>query len=71
MLHSSYAVQLGIDLSAVEPGAATLAYTQFLDMAASGGDVAITSAAMVPCMRLHAYLGRSLSARAHATRYQD
>lgn len=71
VLHSSYAVQLGIDLSAVEPGTATLAYTQFLDVAASGGDVAITCAAMVPCMRLYAHLGRSLSARTHATRYQD
>lgn len=71
VLHSAYAAELGIDLSAVEPGVATLAYTQFLDDAAGSGDVATACAAMVPCMRLYAHLGESLSARPHANRYQD
>lgn len=71
MLHSSYAVQLGIDLPAVEPGTATLAYTHFLDASAHRGNIATTCAAMVPCMRLYAHLGAALSAQAHASRYED
>lgn len=61
-LHSAYAGQLGIDLSAVEPGAATLAYTDFLLATAALGSIARTCAAMTPCMRLYAHLGKSLAA---------
>lgn len=60
-LHSSYAEQLGIDLSAVEPSGATLAYTEFLLATASLHDIGGTCAAMTPCMRLYAYLGASLT----------
>ena len=70
-LHSSYAAQLGIDLSAVEPGAATVSYTRFLGAMARLGNVAVTCAAMVPCMRLYAHVGASLSATVPASRYAD
>lgn len=62
-LHSSYATQLGIDLSAVEPSTATLAYTDFLLATAALDSIARTCAAMTPCMRLYAHLGTSLAAR--------
>lgn len=63
-LHSSYAQRLGINLPAVTPAVATLAYTDFLLATASLGGVGLTCAAMTPCMRLYAYLGQSLSAGA-------
>ena len=66
-LHDSYAARWGIDLAAVEPVAATLAYTDFLLAAASLGDVGLTCAAMTPCMRLYAYLGQALSGRSEET----
>jgi thiaminase/transcriptional activator TenA len=60
-LHGSYAARWGIDLTAVQPLPATLAYTDFLLATASLGGVALTCAAMIPCMRLYAHLGRSLA----------
>ncbi|HEV7728065.1 MAG TPA: TenA family protein [Modestobacter sp.] len=60
-LHGSYAARWGIDLARVEPLPATLAYTEFLLATASLGGTALTCAAMVPCMRLYAFLGRSLA----------
>jgi thiaminase/transcriptional activator TenA len=62
-LHGSYAVRWNIDLTAVRPLPATLAYTDFLLATASLGGVGLTCAAMVPCMRLYAYLGQSLAGR--------
>ena len=64
-LHAGYAERWGIDLAAVTPAAATLAYTDFLLATASLGGVAVTCAAMTPCMRLYAHLGQSLAGRAH------
>lgn len=61
-LHASYAQRWGIDLATVTPTTATLAYTDFLLATASLGGVALTCAAMTPCMRLYTYLGQSLSA---------
>ena len=49
-------------LAGVEPLPATTAYTDFLLATASLGGVGATCAAMTPCMRLYAHLGRSLSA---------
>ncbi|MGY1848312.1 MULTISPECIES: TenA family protein [unclassified Blastococcus] len=63
-LHASYAQRWGIDLTAVRPGPATSAYTDFLLATASLGGVALTCAAMTPCMRLYAHLGQSLADRA-------
>jgi thiaminase (transcriptional activator TenA) len=61
-LHATYAARWGIDVVAIEPMDATLAYTDFLLKTAAFGSVAETCAAMTPCMRLYAYLGQSLAA---------
>ena len=63
-LHAGYAARWGIDLAAVTPAPATLSYTDFLLATASLGGVALTCAAMTPCMRLYAHLGQSLAGRA-------
>ena len=60
-LHASYAQRWGIDLAAVTPAPATSAYTDFLLATAALGGVGLTCAAMTPCMRLYAYLGRRLA----------
>ena len=60
-LHESYAEGWGVKLSEVEPAAATLNYTDFLLSTASLKSVGETCAAMVPCMRLYAFLGQSLA----------
>jgi thiaminase/transcriptional activator TenA len=62
-LHGAYAARWGIDLAAVRPLPATLAYTHFLLATADRGSTALTCAAMTPCMRLYAFLGRSLADR--------
>lgn len=62
-LHNGYAQRWGISLDAVVPSAATLNYTDFLLSRAALGDVAVTCAAMIPCMRLYAYLGQTLAAQ--------
>lgn len=69
-LHTSYAARLGIDLSTIQPTAATLAYTDFLLATAALGGIAGTCAAMTPCMRLYAHLGASLAAHTD-TGYAD
>jgi thiaminase/transcriptional activator TenA len=61
-LHATYATRWGVDLARVEPARATLAYTDFLLATAGLGSVAEVCAAMTPCMRLYAYLGRALAA---------
>ncbi len=61
-LHASYAARWGVDLTRVEPGPDTLAYTNFLLATASLGSVGETCAAMTPCMRLYAFLGQALAA---------
>ncbi|GAB3320589.1 thiaminase II [Geodermatophilus aquaeductus] len=63
-LHDGYAARWGIDLTAVAPAPATLAYTEFLLATAALGDVGELCAAMTPCMRLYAHLGRALVPRA-------
>ncbi len=60
-LHEGYAKQWGVDLAEVVPAEATLAYTGFLLSTASLKGVGETCAAMTPCMRLYAFLGRSLA----------
>ena len=61
-LHAGYAARWGIDRVGVEPLPATLAYTDFLLSTAFLGGITLTAAAMTPCVRLYAHLGRSLSA---------
>jgi thiaminase/transcriptional activator TenA len=63
-LHAGYAARFSIDLAAVQPLPATLAYTDFLLATAALGGVAATCAAMTPCMRLYAHLGQSLAGHA-------
>lgn len=60
-LHTSYATAWGVDLSAVTPTEATLAYTDFLLATAALRGVGATCAAMTPCMRLYAFLGQELA----------
>ena len=61
-LHRRYAERWQVDLSCVTPVAATNAYVDFLLETARRGDLGETIAAMTPCMRLYAFLGRSLAA---------
>lgn len=60
-LRSSYAYELGIDLTATEPRAATLAYTDSLLATTAHGGIGLTCATMTPCMRLYAHRGTSLA----------
>lgn len=60
-LHACYAQSLGIDLTQVAPYRATKGYTDFLLETATRGPVDETVAAMTPCMRLYAYLGKELA----------
>lgn len=62
-LHRGYAGRWGVDL-AVEPAPATTAYTDFLLRVAALEPAGHICAAMAPCMRLYAWLGRELQATA-------
>ncbi len=59
-LHRGMAAKLGIDLENVEPSEATLAYTEFLIATAATRPEPCTAAAMLPCLRLYAWLGQEL-----------
>lgn len=61
-LHRAMAQRLGIHLRHIEPTDATLAYTDFL-LATATGPEAGTAAAMLPCLRLYAFLGEQLLAQ--------
>ncbi|MEM1281896.1 MAG: TenA family protein, partial [Cyanobacteria bacterium P01_H01_bin.152] len=60
-LHENYAQTWGVSLAAVQPGAATRRYTDFLLATAWSQAVGVTAIAMSPCMRLYAYIGQSLA----------
>ena len=60
-LHQSYAQQWGVELRNIQPGAATRRYTDFLLATAWSQEVGVTTAAMLPCMRLYAFLGQELA----------
>lgn len=70
-LHKSYAYRWRVDLSGAKPIGATSAYTGFLLQTAELGELGETIAAMTPCMRLYAFLGRSLAAREVAPLYAE
>jgi thiaminase/transcriptional activator TenA len=59
-LHKGYAERWGISLES-EPLPPTSAYCDFLLRTASLEPVGHTAAAMTPCMRLYAFLGRQLT----------
>ncbi len=60
-LHGKYAERWGVEFGEAVPGEATLAYTEFLLATAALRGVGETCAAMTPCMRLYAFLGKALS----------
>jgi len=62
-LHEGYAARLGIDLRTVRPYPAARAYTDFLLRTAWHEGLDRTVAAMTPCMRLYAWLGKKLRPR--------
>lgn len=64
-LHAGYAESLGIDLDAIDPLPATLAYTHFLSATAWQSGPGEIMAAMVPCMRLYCHLGKRLQPKRH------
>jgi len=71
-LHAGYAKELDINLDAVRPFRATLAYTNFLLTCAWHGELAEILAAMVPCMKLYHHIGTSLLPQLHPTHpYKD
>jgi hydroxymethylpyrimidine/phosphomethylpyrimidine kinase len=59
-LHRRQAERLGIDLARVTPTDATLAYTEFLTATAATRPEPCAAAAMLPCLRLYAWLGAGL-----------
>ncbi|TVR47298.1 MAG: TenA family protein [Planctomycetota bacterium] len=59
-LHRQQSADLGIDLDGVQPQPATSAYTSFLQSTAAQQPEPIIAAAMLPCLRLYAWLGQSL-----------
>lgn len=60
-LHQRYADQWGVNITTVTPGSATRRYTDFLLATAWSQSVGVTATAMLPCMKLYEYLGRSLA----------
>lgn len=60
-LHAQYARTLEIDLTSTQPLPATVAYTDFLERVAWHECLGEILAAMTPCMRLYAFLGRELA----------
>jgi thiaminase/transcriptional activator TenA len=69
--HERRAADRGLDLAAVEPHPATLAYTDFLLGAAGLGELGVLCAAMAPCSRLYAFLGATLAGASVAEPYRD
>lgn len=59
-LHRRQAERLGIDLRRVRATDATLAYTEFLTATAATRPEPCAAAAMLPCLRLYAWLGAQL-----------
>ena len=70
-LHKGYAGRWRVELDGVAPIEATRAYVDFLLETARRGDLGETIAAMTPCMRLYASLGRSLAANSVAELYSE
>lgn len=60
-LHQGYGAEWGVDLRETEPAPATRRYTDFLLATAWSHEAGLTAAAMAPCMRLYAFLGRQIA----------
>lgn len=61
MLHEKYSKTLGINITEVEPAVATQRYVDFVMATAWGHDTGLIIVALVPCMRLYAWLGKTLA----------
>ena len=61
-MHAAHAARWGVNPTTTAPNEATLSYTEFLLATAATGTVGLVCAAMTPCMRLYAHLGKSLVA---------
>ncbi|MEQ1633964.1 MAG: bifunctional hydroxymethylpyrimidine kinase/phosphomethylpyrimidine kinase [Planctomycetota bacterium] len=59
-LHRGTATAMAIDLDRIEPTDATLAYVEFLLATAATRPEPCAAAAMLPCLRLYAFLGERL-----------
>jgi thiaminase/transcriptional activator TenA len=70
-LHGAYAKRWQVALTGVTPIGATQAYVDFLLETARRGNLGETIAAMTPCMRLYAFLGKSLAATMVAPLYGE
>jgi len=66
-LHHGYAETWSVDLNAITPGAATRRYTDFLLATAWSAGVGVITCAMLPCMKLYAFLGQMLATEEHPT----
>ena len=62
-LHESYAHQWGVNVNNVTPSPTTRRYTDFVMATAWGYDTGLTVTALTPCMRLYAWLGKTLAAQ--------
>jgi thiaminase/transcriptional activator TenA len=60
-LHQGYATEWQVNLQAVTPGAATRRYTDFLLATAWSQDLGAIATAMLPCMKLYAFLGQAIA----------
>ncbi len=61
-LHEDFAASWEVNLRTVQPQSATRHYTDFLLATAWSSDIGLTTVAMLPCMRLYAFLGQQLAA---------
>jgi thiaminase/transcriptional activator TenA len=60
-LHQNFATQWNVNLQDVNPGVPTQRYTDFLIATAWSKGIGVTAAAMLPCMKLYAFLGQELA----------
>ncbi|MEM9568216.1 MAG: TenA family protein [Cyanobacteria bacterium P01_E01_bin.34] len=60
-LHGNFAREWDVDIASVQPGKSTRQYTDFLLATAWSQPVDVTTAAMLPCMKLYGYLGTELA----------
>ncbi len=70
-LHKAYSKKLEIDLDSVKPFSACRSYIDFLMHTSYQCPLGEITAAMVPCMRLYAFLGQELSKGSYAETYKE
>jgi thiaminase (transcriptional activator TenA) len=60
-LHRSFAAEWNVNFQDIKPGVPTRRYTDFLIATAWSQEIGVTAAAMLPCMKLYAFLGKELA----------